>query len=136
MKTKTPDLNILSASVDALIDGLRISDLSLCDHCMRALSAIGPRVVPLLNFALNNADTSSHRRRLVDAVELVEDTGQESSESGQLVWNALLECLRVDDEQLNEKATEAISLMPGPMIHDIFTQATYHRRKKGMPNDC
>jgi hypothetical protein len=56
--------------LDALIDGLRLSDLTLNDKCVVALRAIGPCIIPTLTAAANEAASSAHRRRIVDAIEL------------------------------------------------------------------
>ncbi len=131
MITQTLDLNFLSESVDALIDGLRISDVSLTDKCMKGLCAVGPRVVPVLAAALQAANTAPHRRRIADAIDLIEDTGQSECQTARPVFLALLDCLRISDEPLNAKATEAISMLPAPMVQGVMEKATLHRRKKG-----
>jgi len=137
MTTQLQEPNMVSCSVAALIDALRLSDITLCDRCTEALVAIGPRVVPTLNASLNEAKSIAHRRRILDAIELIEDTAtldQPGRDTGRAVWRALLNCLRVSNEQLNEKATEAISHFPQEIVHELVAKATYERRSRGYAN--
>jgi len=117
--------------VDALIDGLRLSDLALNDKCVLALRATGPRILPVLSVAANDATSAAHRRRIIDAIEQIEDMGQLDEHIGKCVWRALLDALRVHNEQLNGKAIEAFSCFPVNAAYDLTWEATYERRRKG-----
>ena len=133
METQTQEpqeMNMASTSLDALIDGLRVSDLTLHDNCIRALCAFGPRVAPVLDAAANATTSAKHRRRIRDTIERIEDTVEASPDVGRRVWVALLDCLRVSNSQLNHKAMEAISLFSDSLVIELVAQATYHRRKR------
>ena len=131
MTTQTEQMNGAGFIVDALIDGLRLSDLTLNDKCVRALRAIGPRVIPTLSDAANEAANSAHRRRIVDAIELIEDLGQLEEHAGKHIWRALLDALRVHNERLNAKAIEALSCLPVEAMFELISEATYERRRSG-----
>ena len=137
MNTQLQQINPASLSVAAFIDALRLTDTTLCDKCTDALIAIGPRVVPTLNAAINEARNTAHRRRIMDVIELIEDTASQNqtvSDSARAIWRALLDCLRISNEQLNEKATEALSYMPAEMVFELVSEATYERRRPGYSN--
>ena len=131
MNTQTEHMNGAGVIVDTLIDGLRLSDLTLTDKCVRALRAVGPRVIPTLSAAANEAAGSAHRRRIIDAIELIEDLGQLEENAGSLIWKALLDALRVHNEQLNAKAIDALSCLPIEAMFELISEATYERRRSG-----
>ena len=131
MTTQTEQMNDASIIVDALIDGLRLSDLTLTDKCLLALRAIGPRVIPTLSAAANEVAGSAHRRRIVDAIELIEDLGQLDEHAGGHIWRALLDALRVHNKRLNAKAIDALSCLPVEAMFELISEATAERHRGG-----
>jgi len=131
MATPTNQVKGTEIILDTLIDGLRVSDLILNEKCVLALQAIGPRVIPTLSAAANKAASSAHRRRILDATELIEDMGQLEEPVGRHVWKALLDALRVNNKRLNDKAIEAFSCLPVEAVFELISEATFERRRKG-----
>lgn len=131
MTTPTEALHNAETVLNALIDGLRVNDRQLNEHCELALRAIGQRVIPALTVAANAATKSAHRRRLLAAIELVEDSDAQPSDIGRCVWRALSEGLRVSDDHLNAKAIAAFGCFPPNAVFELLSQATYARHRKG-----
>lgn len=134
MTTPTEQLHTNDAGtvLDALIDGLRVTDARLNEHCELALQAIGPQVIPALTAATNSVTQPAHRRRLLAAIELVEDAGASSPQVGGYVWRALLDALRVKEVELNAKAIRAFCCLPaGKTAFELLSLATYERCRKG-----
>jgi|GEM_PF-4576932 hypothetical protein len=95
------------------------------------LRAIGPSIIPTLTAAANEAAGSAHRRRIVDAIELIEDMGQLEEHAGKHIWRALLDALRVNNERLNAKAIDAFSCLPVEAMFELMSEALYERRRTG-----
>ena len=118
--------------IDALIDGLRISDRSLNDKCLAALRSVGGRVVPLLQAVANDQSTRTpHRRRLINAIELIKCSDTVDVCISVHVTAALFEALRVHNKRLNSKAMAAIQRFPGGLVNHLITEAVCNRKKTG-----
>ena len=131
MSSPTTVTNDAEIVLDALIDGLRITDRLLNEACGRALHALGPRVTTALSTAAQDARRPSHRRRIIAIIEMIEDLGQLDAHVGNCVWKALIQALRVHNEQLNDKAIEAFSCLPPEAVFELLTEATYRRNSPG-----
>ena len=131
MTTLTNQKSDAETVLDALIDGLRVTDIQLNERCELALQAIGQRALPSLTAATNTATRPAHRRRLLAAIELIEDSDAQPSDATQCIWRALLDALRVSDDQLNAKAVAAIGRCHPSAVFELISLATYHRRNKG-----
>lgn len=61
--------------VDALVDGLRISNKGLNEKCKRALISIGRRAAQHLRRAVSTQRMGpNHRRRTEEVIELIDDS--------------------------------------------------------------
>ena len=117
---------------DALIDGLRISNQKLNDKCLAALRSIGKRVVPNLQAAAaDQATQDPHRRRLLVAIEMIENGLHFDGRVGFHVIEALFESLRVHNSELNCKAIQAIKCLPAGLINRLITEAVCNYKKPG-----
>ena len=118
--------------IHALIDGLRISDQNLNDKCLTALRSVGGRVVPFLRAVVNEQSTKApHRRRLINAIELIKRGDAIDACVSVHVVAALFEALRVHNKRLNSKAMAAIQRFPGSLVNRLITEAVCNRNKTG-----
>ena len=118
--------------IHALIDGLRISDQNLNDKCLTALRSVGGRVVPFLRAVANEQSTKvPHRRRLINAIELIKRADAIDACVSVHVVAALFEALRVHNKRLNSKAMAAIQHFPGSLVNHLIAEAVCNRKKTG-----
>jgi hypothetical protein len=110
--------------IDALIEGLRNSKKTLNEKCKRALLSLGRRAVPGMQAAANDPDTSTaHRRRVEQVLGMISDSEDMAAKASMYVANALLDALRVDNMQLNEKAIAAFAVLPWRTIDLLIATA-------------
>lgn len=121
--------------VDALNEGLRSSKKTLNDKCKLALLSFGRRAVPRLKAIANDPGTSAaHRRRLVEVLEVMSDSEDMATNAAMSISEALLDALRVDNMQLNEKVIEAFAALTWPTIDLLIAAAISSERSS--PRYC
>jgi hypothetical protein len=130
--TNPPRLDGALIVIDALIDGLRIDDQKLNGKCLAALRSVGGRVVPHLRAAAyDRATRASHRRRLLNAAEMIEGFPASDTQAGKHIVDFLLDALRVQNAKLNDKAVAAFGCLPGEVVDHLITEAVCVYKKTG-----
>lgn len=119
--------------LDVLLEGLRITNRNLNEMCRLALLSIGGRAVFRLQAAANDLRTrATHRQRLKEILERIENSPEMDAGVGQHIMNALLDSLRIKNKRLNDKAIAAFGSLHGSSIGTLITQAILnHKRAAG-----
>lgn len=118
--------------VEALIDALRLRDEPLHRACSDALVVIGHRAVPRLQEVAADPQASLLQRdRVLVVMQRIQASGELGADAGKLILRALLHCLRVSNQRLNQKASQAL-VQTGPGVTDyLLHEAVRHRDQPG-----
>lgn len=116
----------------ALIDGLRITDVQLNQKCRQALRSIGSCVIPWLVASVNDQSIGeTHRQRLLATLDGIDESEGMNSRVGAHALEALLAALRVSNTVLNRKAGEALAFVGPDIIDRLISEAVANYGKRG-----
>ena len=115
------------ACIDVLIDGLRVSDRRHNEFSSAAIRELGPLLLPGLRSTASEPKIGKAHKRRLDAAILSAETAaiDPIATSPNLVIDAIMDALRVNDKNLHQKALRAIQLsFPPRFIGRIITTAS------------
>ena len=135
MDSVTPSIEVDDVLLAVLIVGLQITDQQLNEKCLAAIVAWGPKIVPKLLEVADKPTTGRLLRR--DLLHAKDQIGRRLCTSGvsaaALIVEAILEALRPDFENLNEKALAAAHWLPVSLFDRLINMAT---KNQNQPKYC